>query len=130
MTNEKIRTPQQKSRTSDPLSSPLRRRLAYEVLFYVPPATTIYQTRFCGRTVLFNNVPSHCLLPSIHDPVSSNSYLSPLSLPSKLSPSIPRTPARQTSQIETPSSCLLILSFLDIYLTRYTTRPGHHTSIA
>ena len=49
---------------------------------------------------------------------------------SKLSPSIPRIPARQTSQIKAPSSYSLILSSLDTYLTRYTTRPGRLTSIA
>jgi len=85
------------------------------------------------RRVYPTTVPlsiSHCQLPSVDGSVSSNSYLSPLSLPSKLCPPIPRIPARQTSQIKTPPSYLLILSSLDTYLTRYTTRPGRLTSIA
>ena len=55
---------------------------------------------------------SHRQLSSIRGPVPSNSYLSALFLPSKLSSSLLRIPAKQTSQIRTTSSYLFILPAL------------------
>jgi len=59
----------------------------------------------------------------------SVSYLPPLSLPSKLSPSLPWSSPGQTPQITTPSLYLFILSSLNTRSTSYPTRPGCLTLI-
>ena len=72
----------------------------------------------------------HRQLFSIHGPVLSKLYLSPGSLPSKLSSSLLWSPSGQTPQIRTPSSYLFIFSSLDTCSTSYPTRPGCFTPIS